>query len=83
MYPGYWGPHFAGWMWVMPVIFLIVFVVLMVVLMSRRREASTDQDALRILERRYARGEITTEQYVEIKRTLEERPHTARSSHSR
>ena len=27
MYPYYWGPHFFGWMWIFPTIFLIVCLV--------------------------------------------------------
>ena len=73
MYPGYWGPHFVGWMWMMPVTFLIICLVVMFVFMSRRRESSNGETALDILERRYARGEVTTEQYLEIKHKLPEK----------
>ena len=73
MYPGYWGPHFVGWMWVMPVVFLIVCIALIFVLMSWRRDSSRGESALHVLERRYAKGEITTEQYLEIKHKLMEK----------
>ena len=73
MYPEYWGPHFGGWMWMMPVTFLIIFLVLMFLFMSRRLDPSRGEKPLDILERRYAKGEVTTEQYLEIKHKLMEK----------
>ena len=78
MEPYYWGPHFFGWMWIFPVIFLIVCLVFLFAFLfrgpggwggawHRRDEAESARD---ILDKRYARGEITKDQYEEMKRAL-------------
>jgi putative membrane protein len=79
MYPGdYWWPHGGFWfMWIIPVVFLI----LLAVFFFRGGAAcwghrghdrdSRPEGARDILDRRYASGEITKEQYEEMKRTLQ------------
>jgi putative membrane protein len=74
----WWWWHGMGLMWIFPVIFLVVCVVFVFTFMSRGpgwfsrhwdrhdgRETARD-----ILDRRYASGEITTQQYEEMKRGL-------------
>lgn len=76
MDPSYWWGHGFGFMWLLPLLFLIV----MIVFLFRGgpgffwrggwREDGRES-AREILDRRYASGEITKEQYEEMKRTLE------------
>ncbi len=76
------GPGIMGFGFGWPFMFLfpLVFVVLVVLglyhlLSGQGRQVSsagyTGSDALRILKERYARGEITSEQYTKMKRDLE------------
>lgn len=73
--PGPWG---WGWMvggWIMMLVFwglLIAGIVVLVrALTNRNVSGQPSQDsALEILRRRYAAGEITTDQFEEMKRTL-------------
>lgn len=76
---GFW----MGWMWVFWIL-LIVGVILLIVLLARlagggleRRNGSRyagGSRAREILQERYARGELTTEEYRERLRILEEGP---------
>ena len=67
----------GGWwfMWIIPLGFLILFAVFLLrggpmCGWHRRRRDDRPEAALDILARRFARGEITKEQYEEMKRTL-------------
>lgn len=81
MDPYYWGPHFFGWMWIFPAVFLIVCVVFLFTLFSRgfgcwgahRHRHGSGESARDILDKRYARGEIAKDQYEEMKRDLGEK----------
>lgn len=68
----------AGWMW-MP--FLLVMLVMMFFMMSMGGHRHGDHghgghggDARSVLDRRYAAGELTREEYQRIKDDLERRP---------
>lgn len=76
MEPWWW--HGMGFMWIFPLIFMIIFVAFLFVIMSRgprwfggfwdrnnRRESARE-----ILDRRFASGEISAEQYEDMKRRL-------------
>jgi len=76
----YWGPHFFGWMWIFPAIFLVVFLVFLFTFLSRgpgwwmnrdwhRRD--TGESAREILDKRFAKGELKKEEYEEMKRVLD------------
>jgi putative membrane protein len=78
----YWGPHFFGWMWIFPAIFLVVCLVFLFTFLSRgpgrwwapdgpRR--NTAESARDILDRRFAAGELNAAQYEEMKRVLDRR----------
>jgi putative membrane protein len=51
-------------------LFIAIFAVL-VYLFIRRSNQQTGESALDILQKRYARGEITSEQYQQMRRDLE------------
>lgn len=75
MWPnGWWGPF--PWMWIFPLLFLVV----MLLFLFRgvgwpgcggRRTRDREESAREILDRRYARGELTREQYQQMKKDLE------------
>jgi len=70
MDPYWWGPHMLGWMWILPLTFLLVCLVFLFAFLFRgprwfrgRAERHVLHEAAReILDRRYASGEITREQ---------------------
>lgn len=75
----YWGPHFFGWMWIFPAIFLIVCLAFISAFLFRgpgwwlnrdsgRRDRG--ESARDILDKRFAKGELTKEQHEEMKRVL-------------
>ncbi|HVC29756.1 MAG TPA: SHOCT domain-containing protein [Steroidobacteraceae bacterium] len=79
MAPYGWWPGF-GFMWIFPLLFLIV----VIVFLSRggpgrfwrggwhdNRRDEKRESPREILDRRYASGEISKEQYEEMRRTLE------------
>ncbi len=72
----WWWPGF-GFMWIFPLLFLIIFALFLFrgPWWSRRDRDRTDESrresAREILDRRYASGEITKEQYEDMKQTLD------------
>ena len=75
MEPSYWWWHGFGFMWIFPLLFLIVMILLLFrgvpgcFWRSSRRDDRRESPR-EILDRRYANGEITREQYEEMKRVL-------------
>ena len=79
----YWGPHFFGWMWIFPAIFLVVCLVFLFTFLSRGPgrwwanpdgpQRNTAESARDILDRRFAAGELNAAQYEEMKRVLDRR----------
>jgi putative membrane protein len=73
---GGWGyPYGAGWgfMFVgmlIPLLFVILVVVGAYLWLTSRREPPESDRAFAILNERYAKGEITKEQYLEMKENL-------------
>ncbi len=67
MYDHYWGMHF--WWWVFWVVFLLILSYYLI--RDSSKEARKPDDPLEILKRRYARGEISKEEYEEMKKDLE------------
>jgi uncharacterized membrane protein len=69
----------GGWwmMWVIPLVFLIVFAIFllrggaMCWGRHRRYDDTVHESAREILARRFASGEITKEQYEDMRRTLD------------
>jgi len=67
--PGWnWGFMFAGML--VPLLFIILLVIGAYMLLSRQKEPTESEKAIVILNERYARGEITREQYLEMKENL-------------
>lgn len=72
-----WGMHGFGLMWIVPLLFLgalILFLVRGPARLSRdRSRAGQEETAGAILDRRYASGEITKEQYDQMKADIGEK----------
>lgn len=70
-----WGMMGFGWpfMFIVPIAFVFLIVLGLYYLLSGRGSATSyaESNAIRILKERYARGEITSEQYSKMKRELE------------
>lgn len=70
----WWWWHGMGFMWVFPLLFLIVMVVFLLRgpwwLGGGHGRGGLRETAREILDRRFANGEITKEQYEEMKRSL-------------
>lgn len=73
MEPGYWWSHGFGFMWIVPLIFLVVFLLFLRGIFGNRpadTEEKHRETAREILDKRFARGEITREEYEEMKKAL-------------
>jgi putative membrane protein len=74
----WWWWHGMGFMWIFPAIFLVICLVFLFIFMFRGASGFSrpwDRNDLResareILDRRFASGEITKEQYEDMKRVL-------------
>ena len=64
----HWGWMGMGLMWLLPALVVIALVALL--LGATRGDSGRLEKASEILDRRYASGEISREQYEEMKRTL-------------
>ena len=78
MDPYWWGPHTFGWMWIFPFLFFVICLAFMATFMLRGHgwagrhwgRAEGRESGRDILDRRYASGEITKEQYEEMMAVL-------------
>jgi len=74
----WWGLHMAVWMWILPLTLLVVCLVFLVAFLvrgprwfhGRESRRLLHEAAREILDRRYASGEITREQYEEMRRVI-------------
>ncbi|HLW46524.1 MAG TPA: SHOCT domain-containing protein [bacterium] len=64
--PG-WGPMIFGWVWMLVFVAAIVAVI---VLITRAPGTRYTDTALEVLRRRYAAGELTKEQFEQMKREV-------------
>lgn len=69
-----WGDHwmFGGWMWIfwVAVIVGIVFLIRWIITQGREDEPRDKENALEILKKRYAKGEIDKEEFKQKKKDL-------------
>ena len=63
-----WGAGWAGWLWMLAGLALMVGVVLIVVWAVQRAGGGPEDDALTALRGRFARGEIDAAQFEEMRR---------------
>jgi len=63
-----WGFAFAGML--IPLLFIVLLVVGVYLLLAPRGEPAESERALTVLNERYAKAEITKEQYLEMKEHL-------------
>ncbi len=68
-----WFAVFGGLLWLV-LLGVIIWAIIMFVAGGREAPRHHDEDPLDIAKRRYARGEITREQYVQIRNDLIGRP---------
>jgi len=79
MDPTYWWGHGFGFMWIFPVIFLVVFIFFMRGMFgsgsggNSENNAPRSESASEILDKRFAKGEINKEEYAEMKQSLSEK----------
>jgi len=65
-----WGMGLGGWLWMILGAVLLVMIVWAVVAAIPGRDRPATDDATRILKARFARGEITQEEYEQARRLL-------------
>ena len=82
MDPMQWWGHGFGFMWFIPLIFFVVFIIFIRGIFGRGSpgcsthggNSTHNEDAHEILDKRFAKGEITKNEYEEMKKTLEITP---------
>ncbi|MGV8946280.1 MAG: SHOCT domain-containing protein [Lutibacter sp.] len=63
----YWGMPMMWFIWI-PIFIIIIFVIMK--MNNNKRNTPSEDSHLDILKKRYAKGEITKEQFEEMKQTL-------------
>lgn len=63
---------FAGWAWLLALIILVLLILVIIKLFRQGQhpQGKLQEKALQILDERYARGEITKEEYREQKKEI-------------
>lgn len=65
-----WGMGLGGWLWMILGVVLLVALVWAVVVAIPRRDRPRGEDAAQILKARFARGEISQEEYEQARRLI-------------
>jgi putative membrane protein len=65
-----WGAGWGGWLWMLAGVAFVVGVVLCVVWLIQRAGGLPQDDALSVLRARFARGELDSTQFEEMRRVL-------------
>ena len=79
MDPTYWWGHGFGFMWIFPIIFLVVLLFFMRgmfgfgSLRNNENNSPRSESAHEILDKRFAKGEINKEEYGEMKQSLNDK----------
>lgn len=76
----FWGTHGGwGWLWMIFTLFFLAGIVLLIIFLIRYIQGSekkhlppSSEEPLEIIKRRYAKGEITKEQFEQMKKDLED-----------
>jgi putative membrane protein len=73
MYPSDWWGHGFGFMWIMPLLFLAIFLFFMRGMFGQGEgggNKSRSTSAREILDKRFAKGEISQDEYQTMKKAL-------------
>lgn len=78
MGPGYWGEQGFTFMWIIPLLFFVVFLFFMRGMFGQSNSTrhgdgsnSTQSESAReILDKRFAKGEVSKDEYKEMKKVL-------------
>jgi len=65
-----WGMGLGGWLWMILGVVLLVAIVWVLVAAIPNRDRPATDDAAQILKSRFARGEISQEEYEQARRLL-------------
>lgn len=65
-----WGMGLGGWLWMILGVVLLVAIVWAIVAAIPNRDRPAADDAARVLKSRFARGEISQEEYEQARRVL-------------
>lgn len=65
-----WGMDGGGWIWMILAVVLVVALIWLFGVVRPGRDRSATEDAASTLRSRFARGEITAEEYEEARRVL-------------
>ena len=69
MGPGYWGGQGFTFMWIIPLLFFVVFLFFMRGIFGQGNNTRSES-AREILDKRFAKGEISKDEYEEMKKAL-------------
>ena len=65
-----WGMDGGGWIWMILAVVLVVALIWLFGVVRPERDRSATEDAAATLRSRFARGEITAEEYEQARRVL-------------
>ena len=68
---GFHGFFGGGFMWILWIVLVVVIIYVLKDVMGSSKPSSSEDDALEILKRRYARGEIDEAEYERRKKELD------------
>lgn len=66
----YWGMGMGWGLWFIPLLFIALITVLVVFLYKDNNPSTQNETPMEILKKRYAKGEITKEQFEEMKKKI-------------
>lgn len=63
-----WGMTWAGWLWM--AVWIVALIVMVWLIVGSSRDRHADEDALEILRARFARGEISQQEFEQARSAL-------------